>query len=49
MTHAPDFELLFAIPLGLAIAFMVWVFGNLTIQLRSKRRDRHSNYYLPRR
>lgn len=49
MNHASDLELLFVIPLGLAIAFMVWVFWNLTIQLRSKRRNHDSNYYLTRR
>lgn len=32
--HISDFEFLLLIPFGLAIAFMIWVFWNLTKQLK---------------
>ncbi len=34
MTHVSDFAYLLLIPLGLALAFLLWVLWNLTRQLK---------------
>jgi len=37
MAHTSDLDYLFLIPLGLGLAFMLWVLWNLTRQLKRKR------------
>lgn len=41
--HISDSEFLFVIPLALAIAFMMWVFWNLTGQIKRSRRRRRKS------
>ncbi len=36
MTHAYDFEVLFLLPFAVAIGFLVWVFWNLTREVRPR-------------